>query len=180
MQVSPEIRLTRIKLTNALEIFEAIQANREYLREWLPFVDDTISVEDSKEFINYVNSTGEKIYLIYYNGEFAGLIGFKDTDVLNQKTEIGYWLLKKFQHKGIMTNSVKALLKYAFEDLDINRVQIKAAVKNQKSRHIPERLGFLLEGIERDGEQIDDKFIDLAIYSLLKTEYTKLKILKSI
>jgi ribosomal-protein-serine acetyltransferase len=163
----------KIKLSDAPEIFQAIDANRTDLREWLSFIDDTLDREDTEDLINYINDIGEKTFLIRYRQEVAGLIGFKDTDVLNRRTEIGYWLVEKFRKKGIVTQSVKSLLKYAFEELDLNRVQIKAGTENIKSRRIPERLGFSFEGIEREGEYLNGGFIDLAVYSLLKSEYFK-------
>ncbi|MFA7401791.1 MAG: GNAT family protein, partial [Bacteroidales bacterium] len=89
----------------------------------------------------------------------------------NQKTEIGYWLSESFQKKGIMSLSVKALIDYAFQQLQLNRIQIKCAVGNNESKHIPQRLGFTFEGIEREGEFLSDNtFTDLEVYSILKKD----------
>ena len=101
-----------------------------------------------------------------------GLVGFKDFDDSNHKIEIGYWLSQYQQGNGIMTRSVDALLDYAFEQLNMNRVQIKVAVDNKKSNRIPQKLGFKFEGVERDGELLaDNKYTDINVYSLLKKEY---------
>lgn len=71
-----------------------------------------------------------------------------------------------------MTEAIKSLLMLAFTKLGLNSVRIHVATKNIKSRNIPERLGFTLEGILRDGELlVDNDFTDLAIYSLLKKEF---------
>ena len=90
---------------------------------------------------------------------------------MNMKTEIGYWLSFDFQHKGIVTKCSKALIVYAFDELKMNRIQLKAGVGNIKSRAVAERLGFELEGIERDGELHSRGYIDLAVYSLLKKDF---------
>ena len=72
-----------------------------------------------------------------------------------------------------MTRSVKELLMYGFTELDLNKIVIKAATENQRSRKVAQRLDFTLEGIERDGELLcDNQFTDLAIYGLLKKEFT--------
>src|SRR5690606_8940210 len=112
----------------------------------------------------------DQVYTIWSNMEFAGLIGFKDSDWVNNKTELGYWLAEKMQGKGIVTLCTKALVKYAFNKLGMNRVQLKVAVGNSKSAAIPQRLGFQLEGIERDGELINGTYHDLQIFSLLKSD----------
>ena len=102
--------------------------------------------------------------------EFAGLIGFKETDWVNKKTEIGYWLIEKMQGKGIITSCVTKLIKFAFQKLKLNRTQIKVAVGNSKSVAIPKRLGFTLEGIERAGEKHGQEYLNLKVYSLLKSD----------
>lgn len=173
IRVSDKIRLERLKLSMAAVIFETIDRDRIYLREWLPFIDSTKEIHHTEAFIRSVVSNDnnrDDIYSIWYNEEFAGLIGFKDTDQINKKTEIGYWLAEKMQHKGIITDSVKVLIKLAFQKLGMNRIQIKVAENNSKSEAIPQRLQFQLEGIERDGEMHIDKFLNLKVYSLLKAD----------
>lgn len=172
--VNENITLRLISLADAGDIFYTIDSQRDYLREWLPFVDYTKQESDSLAFVQGVIDRQEKNYIIRENSKFVGLIGFKDIDTVNRKAEIGYWLSQDAQGKGIVTQSVKSLLRMAFEEMELNRIQIKAAVDNQKSRRIPERLEFRFEGIERDGELlVDNKFTDIAIYSILKKEFKR-------
>ena len=172
--VNEQIRLEKIKYTHAFQIFQGIDQNREFLSPWLPFVQQTHSQEDTEAFIRSVLSDAtkkEEIYTIWYENQFAGLIGLKDTDHLNLKTEIGYWMIKKMGGKGIMSQSVERLINYIFSFMNMNRIQIKCGVENDKSSAIPKRLGFQLEGIERDGEKHQDSYIDLEVYSMLKNEW---------
>lgn len=172
IQISDEIALYPLSVDDIFKIFNTINTEREYMREWLPFVDTTREEEDTANFVNHVLQTEDKQFTIYYQDKFVGLVGFKDTDNANKKTEIGYWLSQYAQGKGIMMKSVIRLLELAFTEMDINRVQIKVAVGNDKSRRIPEKLGFHLEGIERDGELlVDGVYTDIAVYSLLKREF---------
>lgn len=173
--VDEQIQLEQMKLSFTSLIFEAIDHDRHYLGKWLPFVDQTRKMEDTEHFVRHLlkirKESGDEVYTIWYKGEFAGLVGYKDSDKVNRKTEIGYWLTEKMQGKGIMVRSVWKLTDFAFRNLDCNRVQIKVAVGNVKSAAIPRKLGFMFEGIERDGEFHTNKFFDLEIYSLLKTEW---------
>jgi ribosomal-protein-serine acetyltransferase len=72
-----------------------------------------------------------------------------------------------------MTRSCEALIKYAFEELKLNKVQIKCGVDNIRSCNIPKQLKFTFEGIERDGEYLNKRFMDLKVYSLLRKEWKK-------
>ena len=176
--VTDKIRLERIKPSMAPEIFNTIDHNRLYLKQWLPFVEMTNDISDTERFINSVSSDKkykrDEIFTIWYHQAFAGLIGFKDTDWNNRKTELGYWLAESLQGKGIITTCVKKLISYAFVKMKLNRVQIKVAVGNKKSAAIPQRLGFQMEGIERAGEFHENKFLDLQVYSLLKQDWLTL------
>jgi len=167
--------LEQIRYTHAFQIFQAIDQNRNFLSKWLPFVEQTHTQEDTESFIRSILAKSgderEDVFVIWYQNHFAGLIGLKDTDRQNLKTEIGYWLVEKMTGKGIMKHTVEALISYVFMTTKINRIQIKCGVGNEKSAAIPKRLGFHFEGIERAGEKHEDCFIDLEVYSLLRKEW---------
>lgn len=177
LTVNKRIRLEPIKYIHAFQIFEAIDQNRDFLSNWLPFVEQTRTQEDTEEFIRSIlaepSDIRENVFVIWYQDQFAGLIGFKDTDRLNLKTEIGYWLIEKMTGKGIMRSAVETLIEFVFIIMKMNRIQIKCGVGNHKSAAIPKRLGFQFEGIERAGEKHKDRFIDLEVYSLLREEWKK-------
>jgi ribosomal-protein-serine acetyltransferase len=172
--VNDHIHLQQLRMAHAGIIFEAIDRDRNYLRRWLPFVDQTRKPEDTKDFIKQLqqNLRNDYVYTIWYKGDFAGLAGYKDSDPVNQKTEIGYWLAENMQGKGIMIQTVKKLVDFAFRNLNRNRVQIKVAVENHKSSAIPKKMGFVFEGIEREGEFHSDRFYDLELYSMVKKEWS--------
>lgn len=176
IRVNEHIVLKELSRSDAADIFYTINAERSYLGKWLPFVAFTKEPADTQAFVESVLDTPEDnrelVFVIRYDDEFAGIIGFKDTDKINRKTEIGYWLSEYFQKKGIITLSLNQLLQLAFEKLNINRVQIRCAVGNTASSKIPKRLGFKFEGIERQGEFLSsEKFADLEVFSLLKSEF---------
>jgi ribosomal-protein-serine acetyltransferase len=176
--VSHEILLHRLEIQDAGAIFNAIDQNREWLSRWLPFVLWTKEVKDTKAFINSIKekreSTLNEVYTIWYKGDFAGVIGFHNTDRYNEKVEIGYWIIEEMTKKGIVISSVRSLIKVAFEKMMMNRLTIKCAVGNLASENVAIRAGFQFEGIEREGERMEDQFLDLKIYSLLRRNYTSI------
>lgn len=172
IRISDNVQLMPLCLDDASDIFRLIDGEREYLRKWLPFVDNTQKEEDTADAVRKMTESDTEQFTIRNMGVTVGIIGFKDYDKLNGKIEIGYWLSQYQQGQGIVTRSVEELLYYAFEQLGVNRIQIKVAVGNEKSNRIPKRLGFRLEGVERDGELQSDKvYADINVYSLLKKEY---------
>lgn len=173
--VSNEILLERLEMRDAETIFTAINQNRTHLGRWLPFVGYTKAIRDSETFIETIISnrdeTLNEVYTIWHKGDFAGTIGFHNTDRVNEKTEIGYWLTREMTGKGIVTHCCTSLIELAFEAMGMNRITIRCAIANSASEKVPLRLGFTFEGIERSGERFNDLFLDLKVFSLLKKEF---------
>jgi ribosomal-protein-serine acetyltransferase len=159
----------------AVATFELINANRQYLREWLPWVDNMRSIEN---FENYIRLTKKQFdkgtdygFVILYNGDVVGRIGLHYIDHQNSMAALGYWLAAAFTGKGIITKACTTLISFAFTQLHLNRIELKCATQNIKSKAIAERIGFKQEGILRQAEFVNNRFVDLYIFSLLKTEW---------
>lgn len=175
MKLFEDVSLRPLQPDDAKDVYNTIDAQREYLGRWLPFVAHTTSVAVTQEFVDYSLNAEDRTFTIRKDDRFIGLIGFKATDKVNCKMEIGYWLSQDYQGKGGMTRAVEVLCTYAFNELEMNRVQIMCAVGNTSSSNIPKRLGFKFEGVERAGELFaDGNFVDIEVYSLLKNEYNSI------
>src|SRR5699024_8685700 len=148
------MRMLAVKDAEAL--FDITDKSRSYLKQWLPWVDDMKSMEDSLSFIK----NGFQIYAerkgltagVFFQGKLAGVAGYDRLDWINSTATIGYWLGVSFQGKGIMTRSVKALTDYAVQSFKLNRIEIRVAPENRRSLAIPERLGYIKEGHLRQVE----------------------------
>lgn len=162
---------------HAREVAQLVDENRAYLRQWLPWVDNSRSVEDSKAFIQnslqqFAHNEGFQMG-VWYKGKLAGGIGYHPIDWADRKVEIGYWLGERFQGKGLMTKACSTLVTYAFDELGLHKVEIHCAAENIRSCAIPKRLGFTQEGILRDAEWLYDHFVDLVVFGMLAREWHK-------
>ena len=162
---------------HAREVAELVDQNRAYLRQWLPWVDSSRTVEDSKAFIQnslqqFARNEGFQLG-VWYRGELAGGIGYHPIDWADRKAEIGYWLGEAFQGKGLMTKACSTLVTYAFDELGLYKVEIHCATENIRSCAIPKRLGFKQEGVLRDAEWLYDHFVDLVVFGMLAKEWHK-------
>ncbi|RKQ32718.1 GNAT family N-acetyltransferase [Oceanobacillus halophilus] len=177
-RVDEDLALKIIDLRDAERIFELTNQSRDYLREWLPWVDMTIKLEDTCEFIKgTLKGYAENRSLttaILYKGEIVGTAGFNEIKWSNKTAYIGYWLGEAYQGNGIMTKVAKALTNYAFQDLKLHKVEIRAAEGNKKSRSIPERLHFVKEGNIRQAELLNEHYVDHVVYGILAEEWNKM------
>ncbi|MHB0774225.1 GNAT family N-acetyltransferase [Halomonas sp. WWR20] len=159
---------------HAQELFALTVQNREYLQVWLPWLDAVKDVSDTKRFIesnleSFAKGTALHEVLLYQGG-IAGVLGFNRIDKASGIGHIGYWLGAAFTGRGLMTSAVADLIRLGFQDLGLQRVEIRCATQNVRSRAIPERLGFHHEGTLRNVERVGENLFSHAIYGLLCTE----------
>jgi ribosomal-protein-serine acetyltransferase len=173
--IDTDVKLKLLDTIHAGELYELTDSCRSYLRQWLPWVDGTKGVEDMRAFIEmtkkqFGSNDGFQAG-IWYKGNIAGVIGFHRINWTNRSTSIGYWLGENYKGHGVMTKSCKAFIDYALGELNLNRVEIRCAEGNLKSRAIPKRLGFAKEGIIREAEWLYDHYVNHVVYGILAREW---------
>jgi ribosomal-protein-serine acetyltransferase len=179
LKADDNISLELLAEKHAAGTFNLIDVNRIHLKEWLPWVDNMQTVNDFKAYITNCNELHQKGTdlgcVIIYDNAIAGRIGIHHINLQNKIGAIGYWLGESFSGKGIITRSCQAIIKYGFEILNLNRIEIKCGTGNYKSKAIAERLNFTKEGVLRQAELVNGKYIDLYLFSLLKEEWQNKK-----
>lgn len=160
---------------DAKELFGLVDSNRSYFGEWLPWLAYNTKIEDTRKFIlecktNYKNGVSLNLG-IQYHDKIVGSVSFNTINLTHRNAEIGYMLSEDYIGKGIITKSCRTLINYGFDELELNRVTIKSATENIKSRAIAEKLGFKLEGIIEQNEWLYNHFVDHAHYGMLKENW---------
>ncbi len=175
IEVDDEITLRQFDIGHAEALFALVDSDRAHLRKWLPWVDATKTVEDSKIFIGKgleQDKAGKGYHCgIWYRGGMTGVIGLHHLDRSHRKSSLGYWLHRDHEGKGIVTRATRAMIDHLIRKEKMNRIEIGCAVENTKSRAIPERLGAREEGVRRQVEWRSDHFVDHVIYSVLAEEW---------
>jgi ribosomal-protein-serine acetyltransferase len=177
--VGPDIQIRQFALSDAPTLFAAVERNRAYLRQWLPWVDRTKSADDLREFISRATSQFDAGLGpnagIWIAGACAGGIGVHPINWANRNCSVGYWVEASHQGKGVITGCCAVLLNYLFDELALHRVEIRCGTGNTRSCAIPERLGFTRESVAREAEWVNDRWVDLVIWSVLEPEWKRLR-----
>ena len=175
LKVDDEIELRSFTEKDAAEIAKLARENYEHLRPFIHWATKNYSLGTARDFIErtekaFAEKTGQT-FGIFQNEKIIGAISFVVFNWKSRRTEIGYWIDKECEGRGIVINSCKVLINHAFQKLEMNRIEIRCAMENTRSRRIPERLNFKLDGILRQSEWRHTRFFDMAIYSLLAEEW---------
>lgn len=170
-----ELRILEVRHADAL--YAVIDANRAHLRRWLPWVETTNSADDIRSFIRgalreYAEGNGFTAG-IWRRGEVVGVIGLRLVNWAHRSAAIGYWLAEAHQGRGIMTRACRALVDHAFDEVGLNRVEIRCATENTRSQAIPVRLGFTFEGTIRQAELLPQGYVDHFVYGLLARDWNQ-------
>ncbi|MBL8680546.1 MAG: GNAT family N-acetyltransferase [Myxococcales bacterium] len=173
--VDESLDLALLEPRHAPLLYAVVDENRAHLRRYLPWVDATRNVNDSVLFIQgcleqFARGVSVNVG-IFSRGQLVGMSGTHTVQWANRRTELGYWLSERWQGKGLMTRAVRGLGTYCVHSLGLNRLEIRAATDNTRSRKVAERLGFKLEGVSRQAEWLYDHFVDHAIYGILASEW---------
>jgi len=105
------------------------------------------------------------------NGKIIGTCGFNFRNKQYSSSPVGYDLLPGYWNKGIITEAVKEILRFGFEEMKLNRVQAITFPENIPSTRVLEKLGFQYEGTLREWGYFKGRFQDVHCYSLLRREW---------
>jgi ribosomal-protein-serine acetyltransferase len=173
--VASGIELKQLEIGEAGALHVLTERNRPRLRQWLPWVDQTRSPEDTRTFIlrsldQYHANLGPQAG-IWVDGAICGTIGLHPIHWGNRNCSLGYWLDAQHEGKGIISLCCTTLLAYIFDELNLHRVEIRCGTQNHRSCAIPKRLGFSMEGISREAEWVSGRWVDLVVWSMLENDW---------
>lgn len=172
LHVDEHTHVRLLRAEDADSLYDVTIRNREWLAPWMSWMDRVIDVSDTYAFLRASEKEAYEHTAfkggIWRRGELIGCIDLHQIDWGNANGRIGYWLDKEHTGQGIMTRAVRLLTEYAFEALDLHRIEIHVATNNESSRRVPERLGYTLEGVLRDAQRLRGRYADHALYAVLR------------
>ena len=131
------------------------------------------TLEDVQEWYRgYFSSGGNRLFGIRAADELIGYCTIEAIEKANNKCEVGIAIGEKaYWRKGIGSAVIRQLLKIAFTDLQMHRVEAVVQGDNVASARCFSRAGFQLDGTLRDSKLRNCEYVDLLVYSILDTEW---------
>lgn len=172
LRVDEALDIRLLRLEHAVALFELTERNREHLAPWMAWIDVTGDVADTYAFLRAAEKEAHEQSAfkcgLWSDGDLIGAIDLHEINWTNRHAQIGYWLDQAHTGRGIVTRAVQRIMQYAFDTLDLHRIEIHVATENRASRRIPERLGFTLEGVLREVQYLRGRYVDHAIYAFIR------------
>lgn len=149
-------------------VHQAMLASLNELKPWMPWAhigqtEEDVEVNIREAYAKFFTREDLRLHIFHKeSGEFIASSGLHRINWDIPKFEIGYWVDTRYSGKGYITEAAEAIINFAFTNLNAKRVEIRCDAKNVRSRAIPEKLGFTLEGIllndglSGDGKEVRD------------------------
>lgn len=174
LPIDSELKLALLGPEHAAKLFELVLANRDYLSQFLGWPGLVQQQEDSRQFLcQALGDYGEGHSLtcgLLLEDELVGMIDLRGLDA-RRVGILGYWLAEPYQGRGVVTRAARGLVRYGFEQMDLEKVELRCADQNAQSCAVATRLGLTLEGTLRRAEVINGQCLDHRVYGILKSEW---------
>lgn len=170
-----DLALRTLETADAPALFRLIDADRERLGRWLPWVEETRTEGDTARFI--ADAADERrrrrslVLGVFVEDALAGTLGLHYLDWFDRSAELGYWIASHLEGRGYVTRAARRTLALAFGPAGLHRVVIRCALDNARSRRVAERLGFRVEGLLREAQWVGGRFLDQQLFALLRREF---------
>jgi ribosomal-protein-serine acetyltransferase len=163
-------------LDDAEAIYEAACESKPQLQPWLPWCHDKYAIADTIEFLQRraaaYQKEGEYAFAILDRptGRFVGATGINQVDKAARRANLGYWLRTSATGRGYATRSTLIVARWAFEALELERIEIVVAVGNERSQRVAHRVGATREGIARRRLRVGPVQHDAVVFSLIPSD----------
>lgn len=158
---------------DASALYEAARESLPEVSPWLPWCHENYSIEESREFTSSraIASQGDEWYSFAIfereGGRFLGGVGLNFFNRVHQMANLGYWVRTSAARRGVATSATRAVARFGFEQLGLQRIEIVAAVSNLASQRVAEKAGAVREGLLRKRLLIRGEPQDAVLFSLV-------------
>jgi ribosomal-protein-serine acetyltransferase len=173
---TPRLVLTPIDTSDAQDLWLAVEGSRAHLEPWLPWVPFTSDPDASYRYADASAADWDHARACRFairdrsGRSLLGVVGLEVFAHLHQSAELGYWLRRDATGNGWMTEAARMVVGWSFGKVNLHRIRVAAATDNHASLAVIRRLGFRFEGVSREAERCNGRWLDHAVFGLLATD----------
>lgn len=168
---TPRLVLRRIAMRDAEDIF-AYSKDEEVARHVL--WEAQRSVGEARDYCRYMlrryrmDEPSSWGIVLKSTGRLVGTIGYMSASEENASVEVGYSLARWLWNRGLTTEALARVIRHTFDAMDVNRIEAQHELDNPASGRVMEKCGMRYEGVLRQRLYNKGKFVDVALYAILR------------
>jgi ribosomal-protein-serine acetyltransferase len=177
--VSRRLLLRRFRTEDAPAICAAVHESMNELLPWLSWCHPQYSIDDTRGFLDARAAAFEQDREYAFaiverdSGRFVGATGVNQLDPASARANLGYWMRTSAAGRGYATEATLMLAAWAFEALELTRIEIVAAVGNDASQRVAAKVGATRECVARNRLRVQGRPTDAVVFSLIPEDLAK-------
>ncbi len=158
---------------DAALLFEAATESVDTVFPWLPWCHPGYSLDEANAWVAeqtaaFAKGEEYEFVIVSPSGRFAGGCGIDLLDRINRRANLGYWVRSSEAGRGAATDAARMAARWAFQTLDLIRIEILAAAGNVRSQRVAEKAGAMREGVLRSRLLLHGVAHDAVLFSILR------------
>jgi RimJ/RimL family protein N-acetyltransferase len=166
------VSIRPIEMNDVPELYASVRESLAALHPWMPWCHDQYSLAESGEWVErQIAAFREKRefhFAIFCGQQFAGVCGLNAIQHTDRLANLGYWIRTSVCNRGIATSATRLLADWAFQNTELDRLEIVAAVGNIPSLRVAAKAGAVWEGVLRGRLRLDGKPHDAVLFSIMR------------
>ncbi len=151
----------------------ALESHRE-ITSWMPWCHANYSLQEAQTWIE-LTIRGRREgslydFAIIVDGEFAGACGINQVNAQDQVANLGYWLRSSATGKGVAGVAAQQVINWAFENTELNRIEIVVAIDNLRSQRVAEKLNAHRDAVLEKRTMVKGQPSRAILYSVLRSD----------
>jgi ribosomal-protein-serine acetyltransferase len=174
--LTERLRLRAPKRGDVTGLHEAIAETLTDLVPWLPWARADHGPAETRRYLRAARSAWSRqsafefLIEVRESQRLAGVVSLHRVDWVRAAAGLGYWVRRTEWNRGVATEAATAALDHALHGLRLHRIEALVALENKASQRVIEKLGFVREGVAREAEFVDGRYLDHIQYSFLRSD----------
>lgn len=170
---TPHLVLRGVRRGDLDALDQAIQETLHELVQWLPWAHPGHQRADTRRYLRGArlararSSAFEYVIAERAGGAVVGIVSLHRLDWSRLSCGLGYWVRASRQRRGYATEAARAAVDHGFRQLRLHRIEAHVALDNYASQRVPEKLGFTHEGVARENEFVNGRWLDHIQYGIV-------------
>ena len=173
--MSPDIRIRPYSTDDAEEVWQAATESSAELLPWMSWYHVGYHIRETRSWLEmqvtaFRLGNAYEFAIVSREGRYLGGCGLSRIDPLNRLANLGYWVRSSQVRRGIATRATRLLADWAFQNTELNRLEILVAIRNHPSLRVAAKAGAVWEGVLRGRLHHRGEMHDAVLFSIVRTD----------
>ena len=168
-----DLTIRPFQIDDVPALYEAVRESITDLRPWMPWCHSEYAISETETWVEKQIAAFEArrefhFAILFGNCRIVGACGLNAIQQGNRLANLGYWVRSSARKRGFATQSTRLLAQWAFQNTDLDRLEILVSIRNHPSLRVAAKAGAIWEGVLRGRLRLHGELHDAVLFSILR------------